>query len=67
MIFNFKNGGKLYYRSLKEMWFTYNYIRYDKYGIKKLLYQMIDLNPFKLPRTKYLSLLLLSITNGSAN
>ena len=54
-LFNFNNGGKKYYRALKEMAFTYNYIRYDKYGLKKLLYKIIDLNPFNLPRTKYLS------------
>ena len=53
--FNFPNGGKKYYRSLKEMKFTYNYVRYDKRGIKKAIYKTIDLNPFKLPRTKYLS------------
>ena len=53
--FNFKNGGKRYYRALKEMKFTYNYVRYDRYGIKKMLYKIIDLNPFNLPRTKYLS------------
>lgn len=55
LLFDFSKGGKIYYRSLKEMAFTYKYIRYDKYGIKKFLYQIIDLNPFNLPRTKYLS------------
>ena len=54
-LFNLKNGGKYYYRSLKEMKFTYNYVRYDKHGFKKMIYQTIDLNPFKIPRTKYLS------------
>ena len=54
-LFNYPNMGQKYYRALKEMKFTYNYIRYDKYGIKKMLYRMIDLNPFNLPRTKYLS------------
>ena len=53
--FNLSNGGKYYYRALKEMRFTYNYVRYDKYGVKKLIYRTIDLNPFNLPRTKYLS------------
>ena len=54
-IFNFPNGGKKYYRALKEMKFTYNYVRYDKYGIKRTIYRLIDLNPFKIPRTMYLS------------
>ena len=54
-IFNFKNGGEKYYRALKEMKFVYDYIRYDKYGIKKQLYKIIDLNPFNIQRTKYLS------------
>ena len=54
-LFNFNNAGKLYYRSLKEMKFTYNYVRYDKHGFKKLAYKLIDLNPFSIPRVTYLS------------
>lgn len=54
-LFNYPNMGKKYYRALAEMKFTYNYVRYDKYGIKKQLYKIIDLNPFNLPKTKYLS------------
>lgn len=54
-LFNYPNAGKKYYRALKEMKFVYDYIRYDKYGIKKKLYQIIDLNPFNIVRTKYLS------------
>ncbi len=54
-LFNYSSMGNKYYRSLKEMKFTYNYVRYDRFGIKKALYSFIDLNPFKLPRTKYLS------------
>ena len=55
-LFNYSNIGNKYYRALKEMKFTYNYVRYDKYGIKKILYQIIDLNPIKSNRkTKYLS------------
>ena len=55
-LFNYPNMGKKYYRALKEMKFIFNHIRYDKYGIKKRLYQIIDLNPIKsLPRVKYLS------------
>ena len=55
LFFNYPHMGKKYYRSLKEMAFTYDYVRYDKYGIKKKLYQIIDLNPFDIKRTKYLS------------
>ena len=47
--------GEKYYHALKEMKFAWNYCRYDKYGIKKLLYKIIDLNPFDILRTKYLS------------
>ena len=53
--FNLSNGGKYYYKALKEMKFTYNYVRFDKHGVKKLVYRTIDLNPFNIPRTKYLS------------
>lgn len=53
--FNLDNGGKYYYRALKEMKFTYNFVRYDKHGFKKLGYRLIDLNPFKIPRVTYLS------------
>ena len=54
-LFNYPNMGSKYYRALKEMIFAYNYCRYDKYGIKRFLYQIIDLNPFDIQRTKYLS------------
>ena len=53
--FNYPNMGKKYYRALKEMKFAWNYARYDKYGIKKAIYKIIDLNPFNIIRTKYLS------------
>ena len=53
--FNFLNAGEKYYRALKEMKFAYNYARYDKYGIKRIIYRIIDLNPFNITRTKYLS------------
>ena len=55
VLFNYPNMGKKYYRALAEMKFAYNYARYDKYGIKKFFYQIIDLNPFNITRTKYLS------------
>ena len=54
-IFNEKNIGKKYYQALSEMKFVFNYVRYDKYGIKKGLYKLLDLNPFNIRRTKYLS------------
>ena len=55
-LFNYQNMGSKYYRSLKEMKFVYRFVRYDKYGIKRLIFRIIDLNPFKnIPRVKYLS------------
>ena len=55
-LFNYPNMGEKYYKALKEMKFIFKYIRYDPLGIKKRLYQIIDLNPFKkLPRVRYLS------------
>lgn len=53
--FSYPNMGDKYYKALSEMKFAYNYCRYDKYGIKKILYKIIDLNPFDIQRTKYLS------------
>ena len=38
VLFNYPNMGEKYYRSLKEMAFTYNYVRHDTFGIKKILY-----------------------------
>lgn len=52
---NYNNMGNLYYKSLKEMHFVFNYIRHDNYGIKKFFYKIIDLNPFNIRRCKYLS------------
>lgn len=55
-LYNYPNMGKKYYRALDEMKFVFNYIRYDRFGIKKNIYKIIDLNPFKkLPRVRYLS------------
>ena len=53
--FNYKNMGNIYYRAIKEMRFTFKYIRYDKYKIKQKIYSLIDKNPFNIRRTKYLS------------
>ena len=55
-LYNYPNMGKKYYRALAEMKFVFNYARYDPFGIKKSIYRLIDLNPFKsIPRVKYLS------------
>ena len=53
--FNYPNMGDKYYRALKEMKFAYNHCRYDKYGIKRIIYQILDFHPFNIQRTKYLS------------
>ena len=54
-IFNYNNMGKKYYIALDNMKFVNKYIRFDKYGIKRKIYQFIDINPFNLRRVKYLS------------
>ena len=55
-LYNYPNMGKKYYRALKEMKFVFNYLRYDKYGIKRFFYKIIDLNPIKsIRRVEYLS------------
>lgn len=53
--FHYPNMGKKYYQGLKEMKFVFRYIRYDKYGIKRKLYKLIDKNKLKVRRTTYLS------------
>ena len=52
---NFNNIGNIYYKALSEMKFVFNYIRHDKYGIKRKVYKFIDINPFNIRRCKYLS------------
>ena len=52
---NYPNMGKKYYQALKEMHFVFKYLRYDKHGIKRFLYSILDLNPFNIKRCKYLS------------
>lgn len=54
-LFNEDNLGNIYYKALKEMHFVFKYIRHDKTGIKRKIYQLIDYNPFKVRKTKYLS------------
>lgn len=53
--FNYKGMGSIYYKALNEMAFVFKHIRYDKIGIKKKIYQLIDINPFNIRRTTFLS------------
>ena len=55
LYFNYNGMGKKYYRAIAEMKFVYQYIRHDKYGIKKFFYRLIDLNPLPIQRVTYLS------------
>ena len=41
--YNIKNGGKEYFDCLNRVKFIYKYFRYDRYGIKKFFYKLIDL------------------------
>jgi len=41
--YNKENGGKMYYKSIEEMYKTLKYITTDPFGIKKQLYKIIDL------------------------
>lgn len=50
-----KKMGKKYYHSLKEMKFVFKYLRYDKTGIKRKIYQFIDKNKLNVRRTTFLS------------
>ncbi len=54
-VYNMDNIGNKYYRSLFQMHLAFRFARCDRTGIKKLLYKLIDLNTFKIRRTKYLS------------
>ena len=40
--YNFKNFSKYYYHSLKDMYKSLKYLRYDKYGIKIFIYKGLD-------------------------
>ena len=53
--FKFPKMGSYYYKSIKEMHFIYKHIRYDRYGIKKVMFNLVDHNPFNIRKTKYLS------------
>lgn len=54
-LWNYDNIGHKYYRALKEMHFVFRYLRHDSYGIKKILYKTLDLNPFPIRKCQYLS------------
>ena len=54
-LYNYDNMGTKYYKSLNNMIFVNKHIRYDKYGLKRKIYQLIDINPFPIRRVKYLS------------
>ena len=54
-IYNINKIGIRYYQALDEMAFVFKYIRHDSFGIKKKFFQLIDLNPFHIRKTKYLS------------
>ena len=53
--FNVKNIGPKYYKGLKEMRLVFKYFRYDKYGIKRKFYHLIDKNHLNVRRISYLS------------
>ena len=54
-VFKVDNIGIIYYKSLKYMKLVFKYMRYDKFGIKKNMYKLIDLNKLNVRRSKYLS------------
>lgn len=53
--FNYENMGKKYFQGKREMKFVFKHLRYDKYGIKRRIYKLIDKNKLKVRRTTYLS------------
>ncbi len=54
-IFNEKGVGKCYYKGTASMIHVFKYMRLDRTGIKKSLYRLLDINPFNIRRTRYLS------------
>ena len=54
-VFNAEGVGKSYYKSAASMRRVFKYIRLDRFKIKKQLMKFIDLNPFHVRRTRYLS------------
>lgn len=65
--FHCSNMGNIYYHALKDMKFVFKYLRYDPTGIKRLLYSLLDFNPFNIRRTKYLSYHFLLNNNNYLN
>lgn len=53
--YSVNNVGTKYYKALKSMKFVFKYLRYDKYGIKKKIYHILDKNKFNIRRCEYLS------------
>ena len=55
--FNIENFSTYYYKSLKSMYYSLKYLRYDKYGIKMFLYKLVDKiskkDAFKLQAVSY--------------
>ena len=54
-VFNAEGVGKCYYKGVSSMKRVFKYIRYDPWKIKKQLLKFVDLNPFHVRRTRYLS------------
>lgn len=54
-VFNAEGVGKCYYKGVSSMKRVFKYIRYDPWKIKKQLLKLVDLNPFHVRRTRYLS------------
>ena len=49
-VFNEKNMGTIYYKSLKEMKFLFHLLRYDPYKIKRYIYNFLYLFAFYIKR-----------------
>ena len=41
--YKIKDMGKIYYKSLKQMYYSLKYLRKDKYGIKRFIYKLGDI------------------------
>ena len=54
-VFHEKGVGKCYYKGVRSMKNVFRFIRRDRLKIKKQLFKLLDLNPFHVRRTRYLS------------
>ena len=46
--FNIENVGRIYNKSYNQSHYIYKYLMYDKYGLKKFIYKIVDfITPFK--------------------